>query len=474
MAIRDRPRRRPPVVLAAVSALAVVAAWVGVSAKASPSHVAATSFQPQAPITAAFFYPWYPSHWTEQGVFPYTNYTPSLGWYDSMDPATYSEQLALAERAHLEAFIVSWWEPGEVTDTSLQHLLGLTLQMDSRLRLSAYYEPEGYGDPVASQIAADLQYMQAHLFSSPAYLRYGGVPVLFVYGTGAEDCAMSQRWAAAEALAGVDVYVVLKVFPGYTACPVQPDSWHQYSPTSAFDQQMPYSASISPGFWKYGESPILARNPSHFEYAAQWLVATQATWQLVTTWNEWAEGTAVEPAMEYGTTYVDILCRVLPGPAPCEGPTPSPLPPTPASSPTATTTGSPGPTAPPVGGTPSPTPTGDETEPSGPPPAGTPTQTPQPSGGMSPPAGPTQSPGKHGPAPVRGDANCDLRVSAQDAVAILRLVLRYGQAGGCLDAAGLLQVADVDCDGQVNARDALIPLLVAASVSVLVLCGVPA
>ena len=37
------------------------------------------------------------------------------------------------------------------------------------------------------------------------------------------------------------------------------------------------------------------------------MVKSTAAFQLVTTFNEWGEGTAVEPAAEWGNTYLDIL-----------------------------------------------------------------------------------------------------------------------------------------------------------------------
>ena len=46
------------------------------------------------------------------------------------------------------------------------------------LRWAVYYEPEGYGDPSAAQIHADLLYLRSHYFSKPAYLRVNGQPVV--------------------------------------------------------------------------------------------------------------------------------------------------------------------------------------------------------------------------------------------------------------------------------------------------------
>ncbi len=40
--------------------------------------------------------------------------------------------------------------------------------------------------------------------------------------------------------------------------------------------------------------------------------ASGATWQLITTWNEWPEGTSVEPATEFGTAYLDAIAGKMP------------------------------------------------------------------------------------------------------------------------------------------------------------------
>jgi len=330
--------------------------------------------QPAAPIHAAFFYPWFANAWDQGGVFPYTNFTPSLGYYDSQNDATIDAQLQLAKRAHLEAFIASWWGPGHHTDAALQHIADRTTRAGSpypEMRWSIYYEAEGYGDPGVSQLVADLQYLDANLLNHPAFLRVDGRPVVFIWADGADACGMADRWAQAKAQLGGDLFVVLKVFPGYAGCANQPDSWHQYGPAVAYDAQGPYSATVSPGFWKKGEAPRLDRDPGRFEADVRRMAASGAFWQLVTAWNEWGEGTSVEPAQEFGETYIDILCRNVPGPAPCAAGGPTPTPPSPGPTSTPTRTPTPGPT-----GTPTRTPT--------PGPTRTPTRTPTP--------GPTRTP----------------------------------------------------------------------------------
>ena len=151
-------------------------------------------------------------------------------------------------------------------------------------------------------------------------------------------------------------YLVLKVFPGYTGCTNQPNSWHQYAPAVATDHQAGFSYSISPGFWRPDESsPRLSRNLTRFSANVAAMKASGEPWQLVTTFNEWGEGTSIEPASEWGTAYLDALAGT-PVPSPTPSPLPTPVPP-PTATPLPTPVVTPGPTpAPTPVPTPGPTP----------------------------------------------------------------------------------------------------------------------
>jgi len=399
---------------------------VSPAAPRTASSVGHAKFQPELPIAAAFFYPWYPSHWASGGTFPITNYTPELGFYSSIDESVIREQLSMAEQAHLEAFISSWWGTGEESDLALQHILSVTEESDSRMRWAAYYEPEGYDDPAASEIAQHLNYLAAVAFDSPAYLRVDDKPVLFVYDSGGGQCSLVDRWLEAEQQSGVDVYLVLKVLQGYSSCESQPDSWHEYNPIAPAYDHSPHSVSISPGFWKFGSQPLFLLDLEFFELAVQWMVETDASWQLITTWNEWIEGTTIEPSLEYGWDYIDVLCLHLPGPTPCKTSTPTPTPST----------------------TPSPTATSAT-----PPSSGFPPQGPTATGAPSP-----------APAPARhGDVDCDNDVDSVDALQLLSGIASgsLAQPPSCIADASPLSgyvLGDVDCDGAITPSDGLMIL----------------
>ncbi len=263
--------------------------------------------QPSFPIRAAFYYPWFPEAWNQGGRSPYTNYRPSLGYYDSGNPAVIRRHISAMQYGRIEAGISSWWGRGTPTDGRLRTILSATAH--SSFRWAVYHEAEGVGDPAVAALAADLRYLRDRYGSDPSYLRIDGRFVVFVYGDADEDCTTADRWKRANA---VGAYIVLKVFPGYARCGSQPDGWHQYAPAVAADEQQAFSFTISPGFWKHGQHERLPRDLGRWLTDVRAMAASPARFHLVTTFNEWGEGTSVESALEWASPsghggYLDAL-----------------------------------------------------------------------------------------------------------------------------------------------------------------------
>jgi Glycosyl hydrolase family 99/Calcineurin-like phosphoesterase len=262
--------------------------------------------QPSFPIRAAFYYPWFPEAWNQQGFNPFTNYTPSLGFYDASQTVT-RQHIAAMQYGGIQAGIASWWGQGSRTDGRIAGLLQAAA--GTNFRWSIYYENESQGDPSVAQLKSDLTYIRDKYGNDPSFLRVNGKFVVFVYAAGNDACGMADRWKQANI---VGAYIVLKVFAGYRNCASQPDSWHQYSPAVATDSQQGYSYAIAPGFWKKGDPVRLARDLNRWNQNVRDMTASGAPWQLVTTFNEWGEGTSVESANEWASSsgygaYLDAL-----------------------------------------------------------------------------------------------------------------------------------------------------------------------
>ncbi|MBI4876174.1 MAG: hypothetical protein HY822_16180, partial [Acidobacteria bacterium] len=178
------------------------------------------------------------------------------------------------------------------------------------LRWAIYYEKESIGDPTPDELTADLEYIRETFASQPSYLVIDGKPVILVYAAGNDQSGMAARWAEARRRTGF--YVVLKVYANYRNDPNQPDSWHQYAPANRSDRQLPYSWMVSPGFWLDGENVRLERDLAAFRVAVAEMVRADVPWKLIQTWNEWGEGTAVEPGEQVLQT---LSGKALPDPA---------------------------------------------------------------------------------------------------------------------------------------------------------------
>jgi len=259
------------------------------------------------PVRATFYYPWYPENFQGNG----SKYTPSAGLYNGDDPVVVDRQIGDMQYANLQAGIASWWGQGTREDKRLALLMAEATKL--HFSWAAYYEQEGFGDPSAAQITSDLTYLRKYS-DSPTWLHINNKPVIFAYGDGTDDCSMTTRWKQANT---VDYYVVLKVFGGYQTCADQPQGWHQYAPGGNIDVQNGYSVTVSPGFFRNDAStPLLARDPTRFRADVTTLATSKAPFQLITTFNEWGEGTSIESTTEWPSAdghgqYIDILHDVF-------------------------------------------------------------------------------------------------------------------------------------------------------------------
>jgi hypothetical protein len=275
--------------------------------------------QPSFPILATFFYPWYPENWTTDGVYPGSNYHPSLGFYRSADPSVIRSQIRAMRYGRIEAGISSWWGQGTPTDRRVPRLLRAAT--DTTFRWTLYYELEGYGDPAVGTIRDDLRYIRSRYGSNQSFLRINGRFVVFVFSADDTSCGVARRWTRANT---VGAYLVMEAFPGFLDCPTQPDGWHLYGGGAEVAALPLHSYTVSPGFWKVGEDPFLERDPGRWLQDVSNMLGSAAPWQLLTTFNEWIEGTSIESASEWASdsgfgTYLDALHDAVPTP-------PNPLP----------------------------------------------------------------------------------------------------------------------------------------------------
>jgi hypothetical protein len=286
---------------------------------------------PVASQLGTFYYPWYGGKDEEYGSWSEDSHSPPKSWranylpdidptnfdpanelYSSGDPVVIKKQLGWMKQAGIQFGVASWFGPESGTDDDMRTIFSTIMPASDNphpdIKWAMLYEDEGSANPSVDTIVGDLNYIQQTYVSKPYYLKIDGKPVVFVYNsdatTNAEALDDLARWKEARTKTGFYVVMLDALFSVSPleagANPADADSWYHYAPGKYFDQLGSYSASVSPGYWKYHENPDVAeaRDPVQFETAVQQLKVANVPLKLITTWNEYPEGSGVEPATE--------------------------------------------------------------------------------------------------------------------------------------------------------------------------------
>ena len=295
-------------------------------------------------IVGVFFYPWYGNpgtsgqwvHWNDGAFSPPSTWTacylpsyPDFGWnpavqlYDSTDTDVLRWQDLAMARAGVDIAISSWWGIGGYEDTAFAK----AIRMCKSVQWCIYYEMEAYGNPTVQRIYNDLKYIVDTYGPTRNYARIDGKWLVLVYGAGGDETA--DRWRQAKALLAANGYHLY--LNGDKSIGREPwDAVHSYHPVvyQGCTDTLPDvddSAWIAPGFYfPTDESPRLERSLDEFTSAWSDIVANRnrCRFVLIETWNEWHEGTQIEPGREiipdpqgfspkangdYGYTFIDAV-----------------------------------------------------------------------------------------------------------------------------------------------------------------------
>jgi len=257
---------------------------------------------------------------------------PQLGPYDSTDAKLLEQHVKVAEAAGIQTFVCSWWGKGDQTDINFRKLLPLAARR--KMTICPLYESIS-GQRDAASAMTDLRYLIKEYGDSPGFLKLNGKPVVFVY-----DRAWTQiepeRWADMMAAIqksdppgvalisdGADLpralvadgLFTLNPAPAYAGktISVVPDTFRSlFSPVvdkAARFHRIPI-VTISPGYDETRSVPkgiVLDRRDGEF-YRLQWksALSVPGAWILINSFNQWHSGTAVEPSLEFGDTYLRI------------------------------------------------------------------------------------------------------------------------------------------------------------------------
>ena len=320
----------------------------------------------------ADYYTWYgirDGGWTDDEGRKVHVYTPLLGQYESADPIVISKHIDWATGYGIDAFAVSWWG-SDYTQTEkfengfLRHPMAnqmkffILYENNGRLKVKNPDDPaerwiEDLDDPFnRSRLLSDFEYLTKY-FSDPQYLRVDGKPcVRFDYTTpfrGDIQGVFGEVRSKLRSM-GWEIYLIndLEGRSNYPSDLVSgaPLRWRypNISPahvlqvienTDAIGGSGPppgdnYKAwrdfsvmrgkgfvpvawpGMEPSPFVYTDSSGVKLNPellrttldSSIEYSTSKMTE-------IMSFNEWIAGHQIEPAKEYGFTYLEVLRKIL-------------------------------------------------------------------------------------------------------------------------------------------------------------------
>ena len=254
------------------------------------------------------------------------NYYPARGTYSSKDPATIDAHLDDLEKARVGVVVYSWWGQGDDSDQALAVFLDRAVER--QIYVAIHLEP--FPGRNAATARAALEHLVGRYGQHPGLFRdprFGDRPIVYVYDSyltpAAEwatllspDGAATIRGTELDAVvlglwvkesdgrlideAGFDGFYTYFAADGFTYGATV-DNWQKLAEWGWHHRKI-FVPSIGPG---YVDTRIRPWNGSttrdrgggrYFDRAFRSAVATRPEILSITSYNEWHEGTQIEPA----------------------------------------------------------------------------------------------------------------------------------------------------------------------------------
>ncbi len=293
----------------------------------------------------AFYYTWYGAprqnghafHWnrvdaSKHDISDSTHY-PAQGAYDSNDPSVIDRQIDQAKAHGLTGFIATWWGQGKYEDKAFPIVLGRAEAKN--FKVTVYWETApGKGKAQIDHAVDDLVYLLTRYGKSKAFIKVNGRPVIFVYGRVMGEVPAAS-WPSIIKETHAKAGDFLLIADGYReSYATQFDGVHEYNNCGSVKGKDPgelrawaaahYANAVSlgrkrsriscvtiiPGYddTKIRKPGLKAERQDGTVYRVLWEEAIKARpdWVLITSWNEWHEGSEIEPSLEFGDKYLSL------------------------------------------------------------------------------------------------------------------------------------------------------------------------
>ncbi len=256
---------------------------------------------------SAFYYPWYGTsaddgsyeHWAQRNHAPpddiASSYYPAEGLYSSTDRLVVAQQMDEVRAAGIDEIAVSWWGKGSPEDARLAEVVAAARQ--DGIAVAAHLEP--YPGRTAAGTAADVAYLEGYGITTFYVYRPFDLPVADWTAVQGELHAGGATLFAQTALAGAAAAAGFDGVYTYDIVVYGADKFRRLC-TEAHAMHLLCAPSVGPGYnARRGSGDPRVKPRRHGRtYDAMWSTAISAGADRVTitSFNEWHEGTQIEPA----------------------------------------------------------------------------------------------------------------------------------------------------------------------------------
>lgn len=309
--------------------------------------------------TISFYYNWYGNtetdgeslHWRHHiaatppqtgsaGIIPGTvddiacDFYPQLGLYSSNDRGTIQEHLKMHVQARIGVLSLTWWGEADFNNRSVTILLDEA----QKLGLKVCFHIEPYPNRNAHTLQTNIKYIIDRWGDHPAFYETNGLPMFFVYDSYLLD---NEEWMKLLTKEGEFSIRDTKYDALYIGLALEKESLDDIL-VSGFDGFYTYfgatrfTEASDPATWKYMQSwaenngkifiPSVApgyidtrirpwntnttrdrRNGKYYDDMFKAAIDCNASYISITSFNEWHEGTQIEPAVPYKSQVFEYL-----------------------------------------------------------------------------------------------------------------------------------------------------------------------
>lgn len=259
--------------------------------------------------------------------------------YNSSDASTIDRQLSWAATAGITGFISSWWGPGDTTDHNFATLLARAATLETttgyHFASTIYFESDAPALSGTASIVSALRYVMAHYSNDSHFFHWRGKPVLFFWDPLGQGRTLS-LWASIRSQVDPNHAMIWSAEGTDTTLLSVFDGLHLFSAAywgilqkniTTVDQgfrakidaynrahatQKIWAAGVLPGYddtripGRQGTYVVPRNNGATYRESWTGALASNPDWITITSFNEWFEGSMIEPSIHYGNLYLQI------------------------------------------------------------------------------------------------------------------------------------------------------------------------